>query len=299
MTPPEERTSRSKSSASRTSSKTVSQRSDNEGRTNWQLRVKSAPIHTTYKPPPRLNLPTPQQCWSTHVPETEITVLPPQQSPAPSVSATVPREITPRKPQFQAQSPNTAESLTSSQKIARIQSAKERRDTPTRPQRPVKSAGPVRPSPSPEIPTPQSTPIQPQIERYVAPTFPPTFECSWPQPSAINIYDIPAAEGIQLAERPPSGRISISRKTPSPGGSVRPPSSKRATPSQRKAPSPSGRPPSGKRTPLRPMAPSPNKMELHLEEDEYIERGETPDYDEEAKKYGWMMEVHGDPLKIK
>jgi len=36
-------------------------------------------------------------------------------------------------------------------------------------------------------------------------------------------------------------------------------------------------------------------MELRMEE----ERSETPDYFEETKKYGWPMEVHGDPLKIK
>lgn len=301
VTPPEQKASRSRSSASR-SSKPSSRGSENDGQTNLLLRVQSAPIHTTYKPPPRLNLPTPQQCWSTHVPETEITVLPPQPSPAPSISVMMPRQVTPKfvTHEQSVQSPTTAVSPTTSQRIARIQSAKERRETPSKPQRPVKSAGPVRPSPSPaqQIPTPQSLVVQPQTERYIAPTFPPNFECSWPLPSAINIDDIPAPDGIQLAERPPSGRISVTRKTPSPG-SLRPASSKRATPTQRKVPSPSGRPPSGKPTPLRPKAPSPNKMELHLEEDEYLERGETPDYDEEAKKYGWMMEVHGDPLKIK
>lgn len=50
---------------------------------------------------------------------------------------------------------------------------------------------------------------------------------------------------------------------------------------------------------MRPMAPSPSKMELRLEEDEYLQRGETPDYDEQLNRHGWMMEVHGDPLKLK
>ncbi|XP_045174033.2 proteoglycan 4-like isoform X2 [Mercenaria mercenaria] len=291
VTPPEERTSRgkSRSTSSRAGSKAASRQSDNEAHLNLQPRVQSAPIYTTYKPPPRLNLPTPQQCWSTHVPETEITVLPP-----PSVSATMPRETTQRSSAYaqsvQVQSPTTAVSPSNVQKIARIQSATVRRETPAKPQRPVKSAGPIRPSPSPvrQIPTPQSQSYTPQ------PLQTNYFECSWPQPtSAINIDDIPAPTSVQIYERPPSGRISVSRTAPSPA------EPKRATPTQRKLQSPSNRPPSGKRTPLRPMAPSPYKMDLHLEEDEYLGRSETPDYDEEVKRHGWMMEVHGDPLKIK
>ena len=281
MTPAEDRTSRVKS---RESSK--------QSETNLKPRVKSAPIHTTYKPPPRLNLPTPQQCWSTHVPETEITVLPSQTPPAPFVSATMPRETTPQRSvscaqSLKVQSPTTAGSTSNAQKIARIKSATFRRETPTKPQRPVKSAGPVRPSPSParsasthQTPVPQSFP-QSFAQEYEQTNF----DCSWPQPSyPINIDDIPAPSGIQITERPPSGRMSVPRMAPSPADS------KRSTSSQRKS----------KNMPsFRPHAPSPYKMELHLEEDEYQGRCETPDYDEEANKHGWMMEVHGDPLKIK
>lgn len=279
-TPAGERSSRVKS---RADSKLSSKQAD----PNLQPRVQSAPIHTTYKPPPRLNLPTPQQCWSTHVPETEITVLPPQPSPAPFVSATMPRETTPQRSvscaqSLQVQSPITAGTPSNAQKIARIKSATFRRETPTKPQRPVKSAGPVRPSPSPaRSASTHQTPVPPSYQPEYDQTH---FDYSWPQPSyPINIDDIPTPTGIQISERPPSGRLS--RKAPSPADS------KRSTSSQRK---------SQNMPSFRPKAPSPYKMELHLEEEEEYQRScETPDYYEEANRYGWMMEVHGDPLKLK
>lgn len=239
-----------------------------------------------YKPPPRLNIPTPQQCWSTHVPETQITVPQPQQSPPLPVSAMLPKEPTPMPPtpaeEYTVQSPHTAE-----QKKVRVQSATFRRITPSKPTRPVRSAGPVRPSPSPVSDTPQE-----HVEDIYHSE--PNFQCSWPLPtSAINIDDIPAANGIQFSpDRPPSGRLTATRTPPSPA-----PPSKRATPTQRFG---SGRlPPSGKRTPLRPKAPSPHKMDIRLQDEGAIDRCDTPDYDEETRKHGWMMEVHGDPLKLK
>lgn len=329
ITPPDQRpsSSRPKSSASQASSKSA--KSDHDLQTQLKLRIQSAPIHTLYKPPPRLNLPTPQQCWSTHVPETEITVLPPQPSPAPSVTLKMSREPTPQSvvsgygpaPQSgslekeqvprspaviqeeiqrpSAPTPPVHSPTTAMQKKVRVQSAKFRRQTPTTPQRPAKSAGPVRPSPIPAYQTP-TPPLQTYHDSYESfLSHPPNFDCSWPQPSAINIDDIPAPDSIQIAERPLSGRISIARQAPTMYD--RPQSSKRATPTQRQSPSITGRPPSGKKTPLciRPMAPSPYKMEQRLEEDENLERSATPDYDAELKKHGWMMEVHGDPLKLK
>ncbi|XP_052219238.1 uncharacterized protein LOC127836591 isoform X4 [Dreissena polymorpha] len=277
-TPPEQRTPKpprpSPSPAARpqSSHSRASVRSDNGGdHVTLAIRPRSAPIHTTYKPPPRLNLPTPQQCWSTHIPETDITMPAPQTATLvqartfESISAPMP------VPEPETQ-PSPAPSQTSG-KIVRIQSAKARRETPTKPQRPVKSAGPVRPTPSPVVQTPE-----------------PSGFCLWPDPRA----DLDYPDGYNQFP----DRVLFSPTRPS---APTPPASDRMvqnrTPSSTSMRSPSGKPPSGKKTPLRPKAPSPYKMELYTDADEY--RSETPDYFQETMKHGWMMEIHGDPLKLK
>ncbi|XP_052802730.1 uncharacterized protein LOC128232956 isoform X2 [Mya arenaria] len=269
-TPPEQRTPKpprpSPSPAARPQS-TGSKAGSSSHQGKLAFRVGSAPIHTTYRPPPRLNLPTPQQCWSTHVPQTEITVQPPQPSPAPS-----------QQPMYTRPTPSPQAVISSpvpspKGKAVRVQSATVRRHTPSKPQRPVKSAGSFRPSPSPV----QSPPVPP-------PT-PPAF-CTWPHPQADldypNGYNQFPDRVILSPERPPA---------PSPVVSDR--SVQRRVSSRGSV----GKPPSGRNTPLRPRAPSPQTMELHLQVEG--ERCETPDYFEETRKHGWPMEVHGDPLKIK
>lgn len=286
-TPPEQRTPKppraSPSSAGRPKST-----SSNAGHTtqNLHLRVTSAPIHTTYKPPPKLNLPTPQQCWSTHVPETEITIAPQQYSPAPPVPQSpapcrtspplLPMSTTPTAVRATPVRESPVSTQKQSGKIVRIQSATVRRETPSKPQRPAKSAGPVRPSPSPLVP--HESPVQ----------APPAF-CQWPYPCGDVNYDVTE---VQYPDMPPHGTYSPPRPSaPSPVASFK------RGPSRTSIPSPSGKPPSGRKTPLRPKAPSPYKMDYHqLELDD---RAQTPDYLEETKKHGWMMEVHGDPLKLK
>ncbi|KAL4223407.1 hypothetical protein ACF0H5_016878 [Mactra antiquata] len=288
VTPPEQRGTKPSRSTRTPSNKSGTKTPDETTQYNLQARIRSAPIHTTYKPPPRLNLPTPQQCWSTHVPETEITVPPTQPSPPLSVSPMLPKEphhMSPTSPEVQVVQSTT----TAAQKKVRVQSATVRRTASSKPDRPIKSAGPVRPSTSPVRYTPQE---QVGGSYQSEPNF-----CSWPIPSAININDIPAVDGIQiLNDRPPSGRISASRLQPTPTSS-----SKRVTLPQGSGST--GLPPSGRRTPLRPKAPSPNKMEIYLQEEDTDEntddRCETPDYFEQTKHQGWMMEVHGDPLKLK
>lgn len=279
-TPPEQSAGRLKSSGTRAATKTPT-----ASQTYDHIRVTSAPIHTTYKPPPKLNLPTPQQCWSTHVPETEITIAPPQPSPAPpqgpQTTWPLPKSPTPKatpvpSPKVPA-SPVPAAPVQSPKpgKTARIQSATVRRDTPTKPQRPVKSAGPVRPSPSPSVNSPVPAPAQ---------------FCAWPYPCGDVNYDVYNVDHI------PSGTYTPVRPAaPSPAASDRHYKSKPVTPSP-SVTSPSGKPPSGRKTPLRPKAPSPTKMDYRLELDQ---RAETPEYLEETRKHGWMMEVHGDPLKLK
>ena len=206
-------------------------------------------------------------------------MVPPQPSPAPSPAPQtkwpLPKSNTPQAtpicttPIYEppAQSPTQH---AKSGKIARIQSATVRRETPSKPQRPVKSAGPVRQSPSPSVTTP--VPAAPQ---FVA----------WPYPCGdvnYNVYDV---------DRAPSGAY-----TPVRPGAPSPASTDRKFNMARSVPSPAGKPPSGRKTPLRPKAPSPAMMDYRLEIDQ---RPETPDYLEETRKKGWMMEVHGDPLKMK
>lgn len=224
-----------------------------------------------------MNLPTPQQCWSTHVPQTEIVIAPSQPyqapaqvSPGPAIaSPPLQKSMTPMATPVCTPVPDPAapSHTPKSTKIARIQSATVRRETPSKPQRPVKSAGPVRPSPSPSVHTPVPTP--PQF-------------CAWPYPCGDVNYDV-----CDVA-RAPSETFSPARPSaPSPAASHRSP----------KPPTPaSAKPPTGRKTPLRPKAPSQNKMDYHLELEM---RADTPDYLEETRKHGWMMEVHGDPLKLK
>lgn len=258
---------RPKSSASRDSAKAARTSQNYE-----HIRVTSAPIHTTYKPPPKLNLPTPQQCWSTHVPETEITIAPPQPSPAPQkMSPALPKSATPKAIPVCTmpvqQSPAPVQTPSSGNAI-RIQSATVRRETPSKPHRPVKSAGPVRPSPSPSV----TTPVPP----------PPKF-CVWPYPCGDVNYDV-----CNVDARPSSQTYTPPRPVaPSPAATDR---------SYKSGSSTAGKPPSGRKAQLRPKAPSPNKMDYHLELDQ---RADTPEYLEETRKHGWMMEVHGDPLKLK
>lgn len=274
ITPPEQRSNkppsttghRPESTGSRASSKAASQKSTHSSKVNLQLRATSAPIHTTYKRPPKLIIPTPQQCWSTHVPETEITVAPPQ-TPAPSrASVPLPRSTTPHATTPVPEVPVDTYSEQVMQKIVRIRSATVRRDSTSRPQRPTKSAGPVRPSPTYDA---DVTSVQ-----ALTPT------------QLVSPYNYDQTTRVHMPETPP----------PTTGYHLRPPSSKHA-PSRSSIPSPAARPPSGQRTPLRPKAPSPYQMDLHMEDNEC--RSGTPDYDAERQKHGWMMEVHGDPLKLK
>ena len=284
VTPPEQKTQKVRPSPtpSRRPGSSSSHASKSSG--NLQLRAKSAPIHTSYRPPPKLQLPTPAQCWSTHIPETEITA--PQPSPAPSVRsyASLPR-ASPQVPQWPTPVPDhvplpTSPHMQPKEKAVRIQSAKYRRETPTKPQRPVKSAGPVRPSPTQIYQDFQSAYPQPPTtvhDVHIDTQFSDRQHYDtimWPEPSA----PLPSSDRV-LLERPPSYR---------------------ATPQRSSAPSPVTKTPSGKRTPLRPRAPSLNKMVAHVTEDDTREGGaSTPDYDNEVKKHGWMLEVHGNPLNLK
>lgn len=259
---------RPSSTWSKSSSK-HSQPNDGESKPDLQLRAKSAPIHTQYRPPPRLNLPTPQQCWSTQVPETEITVQPAVPSPVPSGfhKWPLPKAPSPSDSQYDAKpeedaNPNAPENIY--KKIIRIKSATMRRDAASKPTRSVRSAGPVRPSPVLDeraLMTPERS-VQDMIAEAESAQGPYTVQMS--------------------PVRPPS---------PSPAAMERPQSYHSGSSAQK--------PPTGKKTPLRPKAPSPYQIELNMTEDDRYDGSKTPDYDEQARKHGWLMEVHGDPLKLK
>ncbi|XP_062613373.1 putative uncharacterized protein DDB_G0290521 isoform X1 [Saccostrea cucullata] len=165
-----------------------------------QVRAKSAPIYD-FKPVPRLQIPTPHQCWAMATEETNYTNYTPQPpvSPVP-YSWPTPQPASP-SPSFKSDDLSKYSSRSD-----RIKSAVIRRDKPTAPQRPVKSAGPSR---------------------------------------------------------------DATYRTPSPNKI------------------------------LRPKTPSPVDLyDLVPEEEEEIKPSEEL-YDENLKKFGWRMEVHGDPYKIK
>lgn len=110
-----------------------------------QVRAKSAPIYD-FKPVPKLQIPTPFQCWSTKVAETSFgipipTELEPRnQSP---LSTDEPAEIgTFTMPTCESPVKQEVESF--STKRERVQSAVIPRQKPTPPPRSIKSAGPSR-----------------------------------------------------------------------------------------------------------------------------------------------------------
>ena len=299
------------------------------------LRAKSVPIHTHYKPPPKLNLPTPLECWSTQTPEQEVASLPatPPHPPS-SKHESIRKSITPKAtpislpksatpiatpqpshpvvPMTPVKSPivipsaqpgeTKAPSTAGSEKHVRVQSAKVRRESATRPQRPVKSAGPVRASPghmfSPQLQTGEvrASPVQATATRVSPmPVEKTCFGFVWPQPDPFIEEEDMINRTTPLAFSP------LRPSVPTSQGSIRPASSQRA-PSRPSIPSPAERPPSFKKSSLRPKAPSPYRMERTQEEEEEdydIFRAETPDYDTELRKHGWLMEVHGNPLNLK
>lgn len=334
ITPAEQRTPKPSSQASMQrspSQRPASSTSHASKPSTITLRAKSVPLHTKYKPPPKLMLPKPQECWSTQTPEEEVRALPaslqvsrpvslrksatpqatpvwqpptteqprdttispppktvtPKPTPPPSAPVTTPLAAPIVIPTAADQGVTKAPSTSGlSQKFARVQSAKVRRESATRPQRPVKSAGPVRASPGLQL-APGEVGI---VHESPMPAHP-DFNIAWPQPDTL-------AEEDMIDRTTPLAFTPIRPSAPTPPQSLRPASSQR-TPSVRSGvPSPANKPPSSKKGPLRPKAPSPFKMEKMLEEDD-IFRAETPDYETEARKHGWLMEVHGNPLNLK
>lgn len=164
-----------------------------------QVRAKSAPIYD-FKPVPRLQIPTPHQCWAMATEETNYTIP----SPQPIVSP-VPYSWPSPQPVSPSVSFKSEEQSTYDARSARIRSAVIRREKPTAPQRPVKSAGPSR-------------------------------EATHRSGSTSKV--------------------------------------------------------------LRPKTPSPMDLDHLLSEKEEIVPTEEL-YDENLKKYGWRMEVHGDPYNLK
>lgn len=308
----------------------------------FTLRAKSVPIHTNYRPPPKLILPTPQECWSTQTPEAEVASLPAYVQPPPSrptslrKSATPqatllsppPKSVTPKampvSPPPKSVTPKVTPPSSASQPAVtplatpvvipsaeqgvtkvpstaemsrkRVQSAKVRRESATTPQRPVKSAGPERASPGHLLTPPVQTSegrdhLQIGTVRESPMPVKTDFNVAWPQPDTLADEDM-------IDRTTPLSVTHLRPGAPTPPRSLRPASFQR-TPSARSViPSPADKPPSSKKGPLRPKAPSPYKMEQMLEEEEMF-RAETPDYETQARKHGWLMEVHGDPLNLK
>ncbi|XP_071094095.1 uncharacterized protein [Haliotis cracherodii] len=146
-------------------------------------RAKSAPI-PKFKLIPRLHIPTPSQCWSTNLPETDYTVAPPTQNPLegsrPSTASTqvswpVPKTTKPEvhhttnvpvdhsdRSQISwprpKSNPEPAETPDMMMKRTRIKSASLHREKTPIPTRPVKSAGPVRSPMPPRSTTPAPEP---------------------------------------------------------------------------------------------------------------------------------------------
>ncbi|KAL5017364.1 hypothetical protein ScPMuIL_006953 [Solemya velum] len=109
-----------------------------------QVRAMSAPIYD-FKPAPRLQIPTPHQCWVTKVDQTPYDTFPTTPTP-------IPTPTTPNKPPT---APTSALGRMSSRE--RVKSAMIRRERPPLPTRPVKSAGPTRPQvPTTTTPVPRS-----------------------------------------------------------------------------------------------------------------------------------------------
>ncbi|XP_063396404.1 uncharacterized protein LOC134681000 isoform X2 [Mytilus trossulus] len=106
-----------------------------------QIRAKSAPIYD-FKPVPKLQIPTPFQCWSTKVAETSYGVPIPTEleprTPTPS-SAFQPENGVTIIPTSEYQEISERESFDT--KRERVKSAVIPRQKPTPPPRPIKSAG--------------------------------------------------------------------------------------------------------------------------------------------------------------
>ncbi|KAK3084657.1 hypothetical protein FSP39_017058 [Pinctada imbricata] len=116
---------------------TMSSKSRSSGKdSSLQVRAKSAPIYD-FKPVPRLQIPTPHQCWAMSTDETPYGVVEPTPTPPP--------EWPSPKPPFSSPTPSVSLSLHGEQgqdtRRDRIQSAVIRRERPTPPPRSVRSAG--------------------------------------------------------------------------------------------------------------------------------------------------------------
>ena len=103
-----------------------------------QVRAKSAPIYD-FKPVPRLQIPTPHQCWAMATEETNYTIPSPQ-----PVASPVPYTWPSPQPATPASSFKSDKLSKYDYRSERIKSAVIRRDRPAAPKRPVKSAGPSR-----------------------------------------------------------------------------------------------------------------------------------------------------------
>lgn len=135
-----------------------------------QVRAKSAPI--TFKRVPRLELPTPLQCWAgSSVTESEVGETPSSQT-LPTPTPPPPREETPKDDQKQA-------------RRERIKSAVIRRDRAQAPKRPVKSAGPTR-SPVNVYQAPKEAPVPPSSPAPEVFYIPEEPSC---RPTTAEIYD--------------------------------------------------------------------------------------------------------------
>lgn len=125
-----------------------------------QVRAKSAPIYD-FKPVPKLQIPTPFQCWSTKVPETPygipLELEPGTPSPPSVIDSVVEVPVVPY-----CETPVNAEQESFVSKKERVKSAVIPRQKPSPPPRPIKSAGPGRQdNPSDDIRRPRNpTPIK-------------------------------------------------------------------------------------------------------------------------------------------
>lgn len=116
-------------------------RSSNQQSASLQVRAKSAPIYD-FKPVPKLQIPTPFQCWSTKVAETQYGIPIPDElearTPTPSCLQQLQNDITvaPMTESLETPDPETFE-----RKRERVKSAVIPRQKPTPPPRTIKSAG--------------------------------------------------------------------------------------------------------------------------------------------------------------
>ncbi|KAK7474560.1 hypothetical protein BaRGS_00034205 [Batillaria attramentaria] len=287
-----------------------------DGRTS--RKSKSVPV-PRFKPAPKLNIPTPTQCWSKSLAETPWGVVTPETTPAPPGTAAPAQEKTEKK-KHHVHWPGQ-----------KIQSKYDRPYVPAR------------------TPSVFGTPIPPQepvpmgagtgyvfvptgdggCDVYSPPVVwpdshpkPPT-----PQKSASSIASLGSEEGIALpagARSSPSFRKDrvksattyrqkpqIPKRPVSSAGPCRPGSTTRplstvyekkvqvTSPASRETraweESYTVRSESPTLRPRAPVPPTPSLEDLAIEED----MSSCADYDEALEKYGWVAEVHGDPYNLK